>query len=265
MVNKYLAGAVASIGVLAGWLWLTKPSPAFTYEEGPQVQEQMKWPSVQIADENGNGFCSGTIISSELEPITIDGVDYLGYETVIMTAVHCLKNLKIGDAVNVNVTIPFDYWPGFNSGDVTFEAYVDYRDNEWDVAFIRQSLIGPAPVAALPTDELGYSLFFGQDAWNVSNPYGEHQRISQGLLGYIEYVNDGNWADGLWQTAVVEMAGGSSGSCLFVRDMDNNFVCIGVLSIKYNFEDHAFFVPWFGIQQSYKRYQEDLWVREHNV
>lgn len=203
---------------------MPQPAPALDFGDLDKAKNQMEfvsWRIEDIADPSGEGFCSAVAIDSKID-------SDLSVITTFITAKHCVDN-ALPYVSTYNMT--YDIYTN-NSIDKSQEdtvlgtlVHIDPTD---DFAFIETKTFETLPVAKIADVSFYTQEKFGLDCWNVGYPWGLSININQGVLNHIEFDL---WEYGsFWQKTNLEVAGGSSGSGLFVKDENGDFVLIGTLS-----------------------------------
>lgn len=192
---------------------------------------QMFGPSVQLINETAKGFCSGTIIGSKPKG---DGK----FENLIYTARHCGKGMK--DKITVD----------FHGKRAPATVYARAKDNDTMLLVLESPV--QLPVAKLATEEDAANLYFSQKAYNSSFPLSGTMTYSEGFLAFGEAVGEVSAEKGkksiplkynMFKTNIT-MAPGSSGSCLFVENIQGDYVCIGTATaIRMPFFYLGYFTP----------------------
>lgn len=195
-----------------------------------KMQDQMFTPNVKI-NITGNtnvwsvpqGFCSGQVIHSDRDKKSGK------VETFVLTAKHCTS--KVDERMEVLVD-----QHGKNLGlqsSIHYEATVWGQSYKSDLALLKlddDEHIFDHVAKLAPKDTV---LNFGDKVELVGYPYGFSQTWTEGRLGYVEKANDffsGLSASGKFFRATPMMAGGNSGSSMFIQDTDGNYKIIGVLT-----------------------------------
>lgn len=165
-------------------------------------------PSVQVKNvtsKKQNGTCSGTVIESK----RVDGK----FVNKISTARHCAKGTKD-------------------------KFIVDYHGNDFPAKVFKKSVKTDAMIleietpielsaAKLATPEELTSILLSEKVYSASFPLGTSLTYSEGFLGMAENVPNPKDFDYLFIKTNLNIAPGSSGSCLFIENKDHDFVCIG--------------------------------------
>lgn len=179
--NKWFWGALGVILIAITVGYCSPKASAAELTELPKMNEQMFTPSVQLGNNSKEGFCSGTLISSERDQESGD------VETYILTAKHCVNDQKDGSDISVIVHNYNDSNREINA--VDYKAIVYGKSYKSDLALVKlkdKNTFFKTTAKIAPKD---VKLEFGQDVWVVGYPLGLSQTITSGVLGRVEGVD----------------------------------------------------------------------------
>lgn len=223
--NKVMAKIVLGfIGLTAvGTALFFAVAPAKSAELLPEnFLTQAVAPSIQIGK-----FCSGTIIHSDRDKESGEA------ETIILSAKHCVKT---DQRLDINIA---EHNNGDNrvTSEVSWKAIVTGTSYKSDLALIKllDKMKVFTHVAKVADKDI--KLSFGQRVYTVSFPLGLSKTYTEGNLGYVDYLEGAgstlNSNSNDFYRATPSVAGGSSGSGLFVKTDSGDYQLIGTLTAGY--------------------------------
>jgi len=229
--NKYFWGAVLGIVMLFG-INTCVPPPAFALpieELTDNFYNQAVDPSVQIRGKDGK--CSGTIISKK--KITANAYAYQ-----VLTARHCINPSQSEYEIQIND------WDGILlSSPETVYGHVTRVHKTVDLAIFEFSSFMNYEVANIMSTDDFKKLKLGQDAVLVSYPNGLQQVVSEGVISRLEWAFFPNNMN-IYLRCSAEGTTGSSGSSLFIKNPEDNYEIVGVLSWGFSQDESgAYYVP----------------------
>jgi S1-C subfamily serine protease len=167
-------------------------------------------PSVKIRNLTEKGSCSATFFEST--------PDYAR----LSTARHCAKGMK--DKFSIS----------YHGEDFAAKVFKRAPDSDAMILEIDRPKDRELPTfstAKFATAEDLQKLFYGQKIYNSSHPLGTSDTYSEGFLGLSEQPPSNPKEAGklkyLFLKTNINIAPGSSGSCLFTKNDVGDFICIG--------------------------------------
>lgn len=219
----FTAASLLALSVIS-----TVPAFAFTKAEMSEINSQITNTVVKIGE-----FCSGNIIYSGVKKVptwlTVKEKESQKKHniTIVLTAKHCTNT---GDEL-YKIVIPEYNKENITVRETTYLAEVYKTSYKSDVAFLKlldkeTTFDNVAKIAGADTD-----MYFGRDAYIVANPLSHGITITKGNLGYKERI-DYPKNNTIYQKATPNIAPGSSGSGLFVKNEDSgDYELAGITSI----------------------------------
>jgi len=219
--NKWFWAGLALLLVVTT-LWYSPKVNAAELTELPKMNEQMFIPSVQLGNNSKDGFCSGTLISSERDQVSGD------VETFILTAKHCVTDQKDGSDISVIIHNYNDSNREINA--VDYKATVYGKSYKSDLALVKlkdKDTFFKTTAKIAPKDA---KLQFGQDVWVVGYPLGLSQTITSGVLGRVEAVDAFSEISNSkeFYRSTPDIAPGNSGGAMFQKNAKGDYEVIGV-------------------------------------
>lgn len=220
--NKWFWGGLAVILIAVAVGYCSPKASAADLAELPKMNEQMFVPSVQLGNSSTDGFCSGTLISSERDQVSGD------VETFILTAKHCVTDHK--DGGDISVIIHNYNTENREINAVDHKAIVYGKSYKSDLALLKlkdKDTFFKTTAKIAPKDT---KLVFGQDVWVVGYPLGLSQTLTSGVLGRVETVEPFSTYSQSRQfyRSTPDIAPGNSGGAMFQKNAKGDYEIIGV-------------------------------------
>lgn len=222
MVLAFVAASVIGTALFLAFVPKANAGDLSSEQLSPQFIEQAVVPSVQLGK-----FCSGTIIHSDRDR------ESGKVQTIILTAKHCT------DAVDQKLVINIAEHNerGRVTSETSWNAIVTGQSYKSDIALIELTDTNKIFQNVAKVADKDTKLEFGQKVYTVSFPLGISKTYTEGNLGFVDDISPFgsqlNSQSGEFLRATPNIAGGSSGSGLFLKTDAGDYELIGTLTAGY--------------------------------
>lgn len=204
-----ILAALSMLVLMIGAAWADMPAAV------QKIHDQMLDATVKL-----NGNCSSEIIYSSRDQKTGD------VETLILTAKHCVVEMKDTETAKVEKTIYDGRLQPI--GMLTYYGDVIGKSFSSDVALVRLRDKQTYFANVIKLESASAPLYIGEDVATTTYPAAMAITVTKGLLGPMERAAIGDLPEHAYLRATPDIAPGSSGGGLYHFDGAGNYRLIGI-------------------------------------